>query len=252
MTYCLAIKLESGLVFASDSRTNAGVDHISTYSKMHSWGIEGERQFILLSAGNLATTQAVVTRLRRDIEEQAETSLATVRYMNEAAEYIGSISTELQSRHSDSAMTAGFNPVASFIIGGQLKGRPTDLFMIYPQGNYITAPEQTPFLQIGEIKYGKPILDRIINPKTAIEDAMRCALVSMDSTMRSNVTVGPPIELAVYRNNAFAIGCYRKFEHDDPYLLELKASWDASLIAAFGKLPGLQMETLCVGAGAAN
>jgi len=245
MTYCLAIKLDSGLVFTSDSRTNAGVDQVSTYSKMHSWGIEGDRQFVLLSAGNLATTQAVVTRMRRDIEEQAATSMATVRYLNEAAEYIGRISTKLQSRHSEAAMNAGFNPEATFIIGGQIQGNKPDLFMVYPQGNYITTPEQTPFLQIGEIKYGKPILDRIIAPTTSLEDAMRCALVSMDSTMRSNVTVGPPIELSVYRNDTFTINCYRKFESDDPYLMELKASWDASLVAAFRNLPGLQIESLC-------
>ena len=245
MTYCLAIKLDSGLVFASDSRTNAGVDQISTYSKMHAWGIEGERQFILLSAGNLATTQAVVTRLHRDIEEQAKTSLATVRYMNEAAEYIGKISIEHQQRHSDTAMNAGFKPEATFILGGQIKGNKPDLFMIYPEGNYITTPEATPFLQIGENKYGKPILDRIIHPDTSIEDAMRCALVSMDSTMRSNVTVGPPIELAVYRKGTYTISCYRKFESDDPYLVELKSCWDASLTAAFRDLPGLNLDAHC-------
>jgi putative proteasome-type protease len=245
MTYCLAIKLDAGLVFASDSRTNAGVDQISTYSKMHAWGIEGQRQFILLSAGNLATTQAVVTRLHRDVEEHAKTSLATVRYMTEAAEYVGSISVEHQSRHSDASMNAGFNPEATFIIGGQIKGNKPDLFLVYPQGNYITTPETTPFLQIGEMKYGKPILDRVIHPDTAVEDAVRCALVSMDSTMRSNVTVGPPIELAVYRKDALSISCYQKFESEDPYLLQLKASWDASLIAAFRQLPRLNLETLC-------
>jgi putative proteasome-type protease len=248
MTYCLAIKLDAGLVLASDSRTNAGVDQISTYSKMHAWGIEGERQFILLSAGNLATTQAVVTRLHRDIEDQARPSLATVRYMTEAAEYVGSISIEHQSRHSDASMNAGFNPEATFILGGQIKGDKPGLFLVYPQGNYITTPETTPFLQIGEIKYGKPILDRVIHPDTPIEDAMRCALVSMDSTMRSNVTVGPPIELAVYRKNTFSISCYQKFESDDPYLLQLKASWDASLMAAFRDLPRLNLDSLCSGA----
>jgi putative proteasome-type protease len=245
MTYCLAIKLDSGLVFASDSRTNAGVDLISTYSKMHAWGIEGQRQFILLSAGNLATTQAVVTRLHRDIEEHAAASLATVRYLTEAAEYIGRISVEHQNRHSEASMNAGFNPEATFIIGGQIKGNKPDLFLVYPQGNYITTPESTPFLQIGEMKYGKPILDRVIHPDTLIEDAVRCALVSMDSTMRSNVTVGPPIELAVYYKDALNISCYQKFENDDPYLLQLKASWDASVVAAFRELPRLNLETLC-------
>jgi putative proteasome-type protease len=198
-----------------------------------------------LSAGNLATTQSVVNQLHRDIKDNAETSLATVPYMTDAAEYIGTTSIAHQSRYSDATMNAGFNPKATFILGGQIKGSEPDLFMIYPQGNYIMTPEAAPFLQIGEIKYGKPILDRIVHPDTPVEDAMRCALVSMDSTMRSNVTVGPPIELAVYRKDAYQVGCYRKFESDDPYLLELKASWDARLTAAFSDLPALNLDELC-------
>jgi len=245
MTYCLAIKLDQGLIFASDSRTNAGTDQVSIYSKMYAWGVEGQRQFVLLSAGNLATTQSVINQLHRDIEDTAETSLATVRYLTDAAEYIGKISIAHQSRHTEATMNAGFNPEATFILGGQIKGSEPDLFLIYPQGNYIMTPEAAPFLQIGEIKYGKPILDRIVHPDTPVEDAMRCALVSMDSTMRSNVTVGPPIELAVYRKDAYHIGCYRKFENDDPYLLELKASWDARLTAAFSDLPALNLDELC-------
>lgn len=245
MTYCLAIKLDQGLIFASDSRTNAGTDQVSSYSKMYAWGKENERQFVLLSAGNLATTQSVVNQLHRDIKDHAETSLATVPYMTDAAEYIGATSIAHQSRYSDATMNAGFNPKATFILGGQIKGSEPDLFMIYPQGNYIMTPEAAPFLQIGEIKYGKPILDRIVHPDTPVEDAMRCALVSMDSTMRSNVTVGPPIELAVYRKDAYQVGCYRKFESDDPYLLELKASWDARLTAAFSDLPALNLDELC-------
>ena len=248
MTYCLAIAVDDGLVFCSDSRTNAGPDQVSAYSKMHRFPVGATRVFVMLSAGNLATTQAVVTRLHRDIEDQARPSLATVRYMTEAAEYVGSISIEHQSRHSDASMNAGFNPEATFIIGGQIKGDKPGLFLVYPQGNYITTPDTTPFLQIGEIKYGKPILDRVIHPDTPIEDAMRCALVSMDSTMRSNVTVGPPIELAVYRKNTFTISCYQKFGSDDPYLLQLKASWDASLMAAFRDLPRLNLDSLCSGA----
>ena len=239
MTYCLAIKLDSGLVLASDSRTNAGVDQISTYSKMHAWGIEGERQFILLSAGNLATTQAVVTRLHRDIEDKAKTSLATVRYMTEAAEYVGSISIEHQSRHSDASMNAGFNPEATFILGGQIKGDKPGLFLVYPQGNYITTPDNTPFLQIGEIKYGKPILDRVIHPDTAIEDAMRCALVSMDSTMRSNATVGPPVELLLYPVGSLRLGKRLVLQEDNSYLRELRLAWQKGLEQAFERLPGL-------------
>jgi putative proteasome-type protease len=245
MTYCLAIKLDNALIFASDSRTNAGVDQISSYSKMHRWGIDGDCQFVLLSAGNLATTQAVVIKVHRDINEAAEHNLGTMRYMSEAAEYIGRISLKLQSQHSESTMNAGFNPEATFILGGQIRGSDPELFLVYPQGNYITTPESMPFLQIGEIKYGKPILDRIIHPDTPVEDAMRCALVSMDSTMRSNVTVGPPIELAVYRKDSLTLGCYQKFEVDDPYLMELKSSWDAKLTEAFRELPALKLDAHC-------
>lgn len=237
MTYCLAIKLATGLVFASDSRTNAGVDQVSTYSKMHTWGIDGQRQFALLSAGNLATTQAVINRIRRDVDHGAETNLGTVRYMTEAADYLGKVSVKQQSKHTEAGMSAGFNPEATFIFGGQIAGEAPALFLIYPQGNHITTSEDHPFLQIGETKYGKPILDRIIREDTNMDDAIRCALVSMDSTMRSNVTVGPPIELIAYHTDSLTLSCHAKFEPDDPYLLDLKRQWDEKLTAAFKELP---------------
>lgn len=243
MTYCLAIKIDAGLVFASDSRTNAGPDQVSTYSKMRSWGAVGDRQIVMLSAGNLATTQAVVTRIQRDIDEQVEGNLFSLRYMTEVAEYLGKLNVRQQTKHTkhtDEGMTAGFSPEATFIVGGQVSGEAPDLYMVYPQGNYINVSDTSPFLQIGEAKYGKPILDRIIHHDTSIDDAVKCALVSMDSTIRSNVTVGPPIEIVTYLTDSLAMGKYWKLEAEDPYLLDLKNAWDEKLRQAFSEMPRLE------------
>lgn len=238
MTYCIAIKTHTHLVFASDSRTNAGPDHVSAYSKMFSWGIPGERQFVLLSAGNLATTQDVVMQVNRDIRESEQTNLHNIKYLSDAADYIGRVSQMMQNKHNNQ-MNSGFNAEASFIIGGQIGMDPPEIFMVYPQGNHITCPAMTPFLQIGEIKYGKPLLDRVIQEDTPEDDAIRAAMVSMDSTMRSNVTVGPPIEIFSYTNNSLVQGDYRIFRNSDPYLRLLRTRWSETLLEAFGKLPKL-------------
>lgn len=244
MTYCLAIALEEGLVFTSDSRTNAGIDHVSTYSKMYVFGEDGQRKIVLLSAGNLATTQAVVTRLRRDIEDQKEVNLSNVSHMSDVAEYVGVVSRQQQDKHLDLAeKQKDFNPEASFIIGGQLSGCRPEIYMIYAAGNYITTSEYAPYLQIGESKYGKPILDRIITAKTPLEDAARCALVSMDSTMRSNASVGPPVELLVYRKDSLLIEHRLKLDADASYLYQLRKSWDESTRKAFGHLPKFEWES---------
>jgi len=239
MTYCIAIKTNTHLVFASDSRTNAGPDHVSTYSKMFSWGIPGERQFVLLSAGNLATTQDVVMQINRDIREGEATNLHTVKYLSDAADYIGRVSLMMQNKHSGAQMNAGFNAEATFIIGGQIGMDPPEIFMVYSQGNHITCPEMTPFLQIGEIKYGKPLLDRVIVEDTPEDDAIRASMVSMDSTMRSNVTVGPPIEIISYEVNTLKPGQYRIFRNSDPYLRLLRKSWGEALLSAFSEIPEL-------------
>lgn len=238
MTYCLAVTVDDGLVFASDSRTNAGVDQIATFSKMHRFLGNGERFFVLLSAGNLATTQAVVTRLTRDIEKKAKRSLATVEHISEAAEYVGEISREEQQKHAASE-DKHFNPDASFILGGEIAGRPPSIFQIYPEGNFIRAGDRTPFLQIGELKYGKPILDRIVAADMDLHVAARCAIVSMDSTMRSNVTVGPPIEVLIYRSGTMESGRHIVLGEDDDYLRSLRLAWQESIRNAFNDLPGL-------------
>ena len=168
MTYCLAVKTHSGIVFASDSRTNAGLDYVNSYSKMHAFVVPGERAFVLLTAGNLGTTQAVVHRLQRDMEDpEVQRSLRTVEYLFDAAEYVGAVSCQVQARHGETAKQENINFEASFILGGQIEGHAHDIVLIYPEGNYITVSPTNPFLQIGENKYGKPILDRIVSLDTA-------------------------------------------------------------------------------------
>ncbi|MEM6302223.1 MAG: peptidase, partial [Pseudomonadota bacterium] len=200
MTYCLAIALEEGLVFCSDSRTNAGADRVSTYSKMHRFSVPYDRSLVVLTAGNLATSQAVIAQIQRDLEEETDFNILNARYVADIAEYIGERSLQVQQKYAKKGgPNAGFNASASFILGGQIKGNAPELYMVYPEGNHITASDLYPYLQIGETKYGKPILDRIIRRDTPVETAMRCALVSVDSTMRSNATVGPPLECLFYR-----------------------------------------------------
>jgi len=243
MTYCVAIKLNSGLVFASDSRTSAGVDYINTYGKMFTFGVPGERLFVVLTAGNLATTQAVINQLQRDCEDPgAAVSLNTVEYLYDAAHYIGELNRHEQHRHAGPPQQAAFLPEASFILGGQLKGQAPDIFQIYPQGNYISASPANPYLQIGENKYGKPILDRIIAPETSLEDAARCALVSLDSTMRSNVSVGPPFELAIYRTDALQLEHRLNLKLASPLYKSMQKRWNEGLKRAFHRLPRFDWE----------
>lgn len=232
MTYCVAIQLNAGLVFLSDSRTNAGVDQISTYSKMHTFGLDSARQFCLLTSGNLATTQSIVSQLRHDIEHAMPISLLTLGNIDEAADYVGQISVMQQKK-------AGSRPdfEASVIFGGQIQGGPPAVFLIYPQGNHISTSRTTPYLQIGESKYGKPILDRILKPDTALHTAVLCGLVSMDSTIRSNVSVGPPIEVVVYKTDSFVLHNRLVLDDDSDYLRELKRNWDERLKEAFRSLP---------------
>ncbi len=241
MTYCIGIRLDEGLVFCSDSRTNAGPDRVSTYSKLHRFSLPGDRQLMMMTAGNLATSQAVVAQIERDLREDAAFNLAKAEYVSEVADYVGELGVREQKKYtSDGPPGAGFSAEATYILGGQIKGQPTELYLVYPEGNHIRTSEQFPFLQIGETKYGKPILDRIIRPDTPHETAMRCALVSMDSTMRSNATVGPPIELLFYRANSLSEPArYCRFEENDPYLVELRKSWDDNIRSAFNKLPKL-------------
>ena len=240
MTYCVAIKTDHGLVFASDSLTNAGIDNVSTYSKMHSFVLPGERMFVLLAAGNLATTQAVVKRLRDDCRLNHPVCLNTVYSISDAVDYLGTVSTDVQ--RIQAARDANTNFDATFIFGGQIAGQSPEIFMVYPQGNHIHESAAHPFLQIGETKYGKPILDRVIRPDTPLEQAARCALVSINSTIRSNLTVGPPVELLIYNANAFNGGRHLQFSEDHPYYRALASAWNEGLRQALNNLPPFEWE----------
>ncbi len=235
MTYCLGIKVQEGVVLVSDSRTSAGSDAVSSYSKMRTYGIPGDRQLVICSSGNLATTQSVFTHIDNDIKKSEKVNLFTVTSLDEAATYIGKIS------QAEQAKVTGGGPLfeSSFLIGGEVAGDNPQVMLIYAAGNHIKVGRQTPFLQIGESKYGKPILDRVLTNKTPLQRAALCALVSMDATMRSNVSVAPPIELNLYTAGSLQPGKYGKFLEDSEYLSELKSGWDTLVSSAFDQLPDI-------------
>ena len=234
MTYCVAVSVNDGLVFCSDSRTNAGIDQISTYSKMFRFGIDGQRQFVILSAGNLATTQATIAQVKLDIKQNAQVNLLTVANLFEASDYLGDVSLTQQKKHG-----GGSQFEASFIVGGQIAGHKHEAILIYPEGNHITTSEDTPYLQIGESKYGKPILDRILNVGLNLNTCALCALVSMDSTIRSNLTVGPPVEVLVYRSGSLVLDGHQRFTGDSEFLRQIGKAWDERLKDAFRQMPPL-------------
>jgi putative proteasome-type protease len=243
MTYCVGLSLDDGLVFASDSRTNAGVDYVTTYSKMHVFTPGTDRLFVILSAGNLATTQEVINHIQRDLDYPAGgPNLANVRYLFEAAEYVGSVSLAVQKEHNSALAQSGVSGETTLLIGGQIAGQPHGLMLIYPQGNYITSSPETPYLQIGESKYGKPALDRIVHPGLSLNQGARLALVSLDATTRSNITVGPPFELATYEKDSLAVGCRCRFDVNDAYLTKVREAWNRGIQAAFEKLPKFSWE----------
>ena len=244
MTYCLAICVDKGLVFASDSRTNAGVDYVTTYRKMHFFQPASDRTFVVLSAGSLATTQAINNHLRRDLEYPPKDgiNLATVRYLFEAAEYIGQVSQSVQQRYAAALAAAGFSGRVSLILGGQIRGQAPEILLIYPQGNYISASEETPYLQIGESKYGKPNLDRLLAADLPLEVVARIALTSLDATSRSNVTVGAPFEVSLLPRDALAISHHVRVGGGSSYLMDLRQAWNEGLRAALDRLPPFDWE----------
>ena len=242
MTYCLGLRLNTGLVLASDSRTSASVDDISVYSKMHTFPTHSDRVIVLLSAGNLATTQAVRSQIQRDLEnDQAARNLNSLQHLDEVAAYIGEINRAVQhSAAPEPDQASGFNPEATFLVGGQIGEQAHDIYLIYPQGNFIVASRQKPFLQIGETKYGKPILSRLADAELSLDLGARLALVSMDAAMRSNLSVGPPVEVAVCAMGEHRISRRLKLEERDPYLTTLAEQWNQQLQQAFLGLPDPQ------------
>ena len=237
MTYCVGMVLEAGLVFASDSRTNAGVDHVSTFCKMTVVETPGQGVIVMLNSGNLATTQQVVSRIKQQAID-ADKPLTSHASMFSVAELVGSeLRKTIHTALNEAPEQSDVDFTATFLVGGQVKGEAPRLFMVYPQGNFIESTTDTPFFQIGESKYGKPILDRVIQPAISMSQAIKCALVSFDSTIKSNLSVGLPIDVAMIKTNDLQVTKRHRIDSEDTYFRDLRSSWSQGLRQVFGQLP---------------
>jgi putative proteasome-type protease len=240
MTYCVAALVEEGIVFASDSRTSAGPDNIAMYSKMMVWETVGDRVIVVLSSGNLATTQSVISLLKMRSKDESGATMPTgmlgVKKMYEVAELIGATLREVVNRERE-VREHGVDIDCSFIMGGQIDHHTPRLFRIYAEGNFIEASPDTNFFQIGETKYGKPIIDRVVKYQTPMNEVAKAFLVSFDSTMRSNLTVGLPIDLLAYERDSRKVTYKRRFGHGDAYFSKISGIWSAGLRRAFAEVP---------------
>lgn len=240
MTYCLGVLVRQGLVLAADSRTNAGVDYISSYRKLFDFSVPKERTLVLCSSGNLSITQAVLYALERDIRMESTSSLYTLPTLHAVARHIGEQIRQMQDQDRAWLEKDGIDFQCNFLLGGQIQGEPPQLYLIYSQGNCIRATPETPFLQIGETKYGKPILDRTLSFESPIGAIAKYALLSIDSTMRSNLSVGPPIDMVMYHTDSFVIRHRAQFRAGDPYLIHMRKQWEAALRQASSQVPDIQ------------
>ena len=240
MTYCVATMINAGIIFASDSRTNAGIDNISTFCKMKTFEHAGDRALVIVSSGNLAITQAALNHLDQNIKCNVEPNLMSVRSMYEVAELIGIALREVRLRDGAFLAESNVDSKASFIVGGQIAGESQRLFLVYSEGNFIEATPETPYFQIGEVKYGKPIIDRVIRPDTCVNDAIKGVLVSFDSTMRSNISVGMPIDMACYNRDSLRLNQIYRFDDQDNYFQRLRQSWAEGVRHAFSQLPNFE------------
>lgn len=240
MTYCVGIKLNAGLVFLSDSRTNAGVDNISTFRKMIVYEKPGDRFMVLLTAGNLSIAQSVRELLQvEQLKERGDSEPITIwnaRSMFDATRVLGQAVRHVYERDAEALKNAGFEFNINLIFGGQIHGEGMRLFQVYSAGNFIEATAETPYFQIGEYKYGKPVLDRVLTPETGLDEAAKCALVSMDSTMKSNLSVGPPLDLVVYEADSFRTDKVVCIDTQNPYYRMLHSSWGQKLREVFDSL----------------
>jgi putative proteasome-type protease len=240
MTYCVGIKLNAGLVFLTDSRTNAGVDHISTFRKMIVYERPGDRFMVLLTAGNLSISQSVREILQvEQLNDRNDGEVVTIwnaKSMFDAARVLGNAVRHVYDRDAQALKAAGVEFNVSLVFGGQIRGEGMRLFHVYSAGNFIEATPETPYFQIGESKYGKPVLDRVITPETPLDEAAKCALVSMDSTMKSNLSVGPPLDLVVYEANRFETDKIVCIDMQNPYYRMLHNSWGQKLREVFDSL----------------
>lgn len=239
MTYCVGMLLDRGLVFMSDTRTNAGVDNVSTFKKMTIWEEPGERVVTLLSSGNLATTQAVVSLLeeRTKSPEDRQPTLLGVPSMFQTARLVAETLKEVVDQHGDEGQQANGAFKATLILGGQIAGGPPRLFLIYPEGNFIEAGADTPFFQIGETKYGRPILVRAYDPDMSFAAAMKLLLVSFDSTLKANLSVGAPFDFHFYKFDSLAVTRTGRIEATDPYFGRISSGWGDALQSALDSLP---------------
>jgi putative proteasome-type protease len=237
------MRINRGLIFMSDTRTNAGLDNISTFRKMHCWEDPGQRVITLLSAGNLATTQSVISLLEERTKAPAERapSILEAPSMFQVARTIGETLREVIASHSDTGARADAAFNATMILGGQIKGSPARLFLIYPEGNFIEAGADTPYFQIGETKYGRPILVRAYDPEMSFEAAVKLLLVSFDSTIKANLTVGLPLDLQIYEKDSQKLGLTRRIEADDAYFQTISSGWGEALRSAFDSLPDVTL-----------
>lgn len=241
MTYCVGVLLNDGIVLASDSRTNAGVDNFNKFCKMTVFERAGDRVIVLLSSGNLAGTQAVISVLKQRSEVTGgPPNVWTAGTMFDVVVLVSDAVRDIERRDAPYLASGPISFNASFVVGGQIKGEPPRLFRIYAEGNFIEAGEDTPFLQTGEAKYGKPIIDRVIAPNTTLADATKCILVSFDSTMRSNLSVGMPIDLVCYEKDSMVIRKRRRFSEGDAYFTALSADWSDGVRKVFRELPELE------------
>ena len=240
MTYCCAIKTHAGMVFLSDSRTNAGVDSISTYRKMLIYERPGDRFMVMLSAGNLSIAQSVREILQNESVRDSETgdpiTIWNARSMFEAARVLGAAVRHINRRDGEALRESGLEFNVSLIFGGQIKGEEPRLFQIYSAGNFIEATKDTPFFQIGEHKYGKPILDRVTRSDMRLGEAAKLVLLSFDSTLRSNLSVGMPIDLLLYNTDSYTLKRQKRIHKDDPYFQTLSSAWSNALRKAFTEI----------------
>ena len=240
MTYCIGIKAQDGLVFASDSRTNAGLDNVNIYSKMFTYDV-GDRTIIIVTSGNLGTSQAVYKSIQNDLKKSSGImNLNTCENFDQIASYIGSLNIAHSAPKGINTDTVLLG--STFVIGGQIKGQPMELYLVYPQGNYIRPADSKTYLVIGEVKYGKPILDRVIKPEVTVGDASRCALISMDSTLKSDLTVGPPIDFTVYRKDQYKIASQKCLNLTDDEYSKVCNQWSNGIFKIFDSFPRFEWE----------
>lgn len=239
MTYCVGLQIDQGLAFMSDTRTNAGVDNVSTFRKMHIWEEPGERVIVLMSSGNLATTQSVVSLLNERVKAAQERvcTLLETPSMFQTARLVGNTVKEVIAGSSPEGERADSYFNASFILGGQIRGSEPCLFLIYPEGNFIEATEDTPFFQVGETKYGKPIIVRAYDRRMDFAEVGKLLMVSFDSTLRSNLSVGLPLDMMFYERDSLRVGLRRRITQDDPYYRKISEGWSNALRNAFRDLP---------------